>query len=142
MSGNRSFVDSNVLVYAHDATAGDKRDRAHALLAELWESREGCLSVQVLQEFFVTVTRKIPKPLDTDSAAQAIADFSRWRVHSPDASDVLGAIDIHRRQKISFWDGMIVRSAARLGCAKLYSEDLSPGQDYEGVEVRNPFAMT
>ena len=60
MSGNRQFVDTNVLVYAHDVTAGDKHSRARALVEELWDTREGCLSVQVLQEFFVTTTRKIP----------------------------------------------------------------------------------
>src|ERR1019366_4238873 len=72
MSGNRSFVDTNILVYAHDETAGEKHHRARFLLAELWESGDGCLSVQVLQEFFVTVTRKVPKPLDALSAAAII----------------------------------------------------------------------
>lgn len=139
MSDNRSFVDTNILVYAYDETAGDKRDRARFLLAELWESGEGCLSVQVLQEFFVTVTRKVPKPLDAVSAAAVIADLSHWRVHSPGSDDVLSAIDSHRRQDISFWDAMIVCSAASLGCGILYSEDLNPGQHYEGVRVRNPF---
>ncbi len=139
MSDNRSFVDTNILVYAYDETAGQKRDRARFLLAELWESGEGCLSVQVLQEFFVTVTRKVPKPLDAASAAAIIADLSHWRVHSPGADDVLSAIDSHRSQDISFWDAMIVCSAASLGCGILYSEDLNPGQQYEGVRVRNPF---
>jgi predicted nucleic acid-binding protein len=139
MSGNLRFVDTNIVVYAHDQTAGDKRDRARSLLAELWESGEGCLSVQVLQEFFVTVTRKVPKPLDAPSAAAIIADLSHWHVHSPGPEDVLSAIDSHRRQGISFWDAMIVCSAASLGCTTLYSEDLHPGQQYEGVRVRNPF---
>jgi predicted nucleic acid-binding protein len=139
MSDNRSFVDTNILVYAHDATAGQKRERARALLTELWASGEGCLSVQVLQEFFVTVTRKVPKPLDAASAAAIIADLSHWRVHSPRSDDVLSAIDSHRSQDISFWDAMIVCSAASLGCGTLYSEDLNPGQQYEGVRVRNPF---
>jgi predicted nucleic acid-binding protein len=139
MSDNRSFVDTNILVYAHDATAGQKRERARALLTELWASGEGCLSVQVLQEFFVTVTRKVPKPLDAASAAAIVADLSHWRVHSPRSDDVLSAIGSHRRQDISFWDAMIVCSAASLGCGTLYSEDLNPGQQYEGVRVRNPF---
>jgi predicted nucleic acid-binding protein len=139
MSDDRSFVDTNILVYAHDETAGEKRDRARSLLAELWESGAGCLSVQVLQEFFVTVTRKVPKPLDAASAAEIIADLSHWRVHSPGPDDVLSAIDSHRRQDISFRDSMIVCSAASLGCGIMYSEDLNAGQDYEGVRVRNPF---
>jgi predicted nucleic acid-binding protein len=139
MNDSRSFVDTNIVVYAYDATAGDKRDRARSLLADLWESGEGCLSVQVLQEFFVTATRKVPKPLDPASAAGIIADLSRWRVHAPGPDDVLTAIDAHRGQDISFWDAMIVCSAATLGCRILYSEDLNPGQQYEGVQVRNPF---
>src|SRR6266702_8650582 len=75
MSGNRKFVDTNVLVYAHDVTAGDKHGRARALVEELWETRQGCLSVQVLQEFFVTTTRKIPKPLD---APQPLGSSTIW----------------------------------------------------------------
>jgi predicted nucleic acid-binding protein len=139
MSGNRKFVDTNVLVYAHDVTAGDKRDRARALLEELWDTREGCLSVQVLQEFFVTTTRKIPKPLDASAAGQIINDLGRWHVHAPAAPDVLAAIDIHRRTGASFWDAMILRSAQELACPILYSEDLNPGQAYAGVRVSNPF---
>lgn len=140
MSGNRKFVDTNVLVYAHDLTAGDKHDRARALLEELWHTREGCLSVQVLQEFLVTTTRKIPKPLDTSAAAQIIADLASWHVHAPAAPDVLAAIDIHRQTGASFWDSMILRSAQELGCPTVYSEDLNAGQAYAGVRVSNPFA--
>jgi predicted nucleic acid-binding protein len=138
MSGNRAFVDTNVLVYAHDVTAGDKHRRACALLEELWDSREGCLSVQVLQEFFVTTTRKIPKPLEAPAAAQIIKDLALWHVHAPAASDVLAAINIHQRTGTSFWDAMIIRSAQELGCQTLYSEDLNPGQAYAGVRVSNP----
>lgn len=140
MSDSRSFVDTNVLVYAYDGTSGAKRERARRLLVELWESGQGCVSVQVLQEFFVNVTRKVAKPLDAHAAAAIIADLSRWHVHSPTAQDVLAAIELHQRQMTSFWDSMILRSAASLGCRTLYSEDLNPGQDYGGVRVHNPFA--
>lgn len=139
MSGNRKFVDTNILVYAHDVSAGDKHDRARALLEELWNTREGCLSVQVLQEFFVTTTRKLPKPLDASAAAQIINDLRHWHVHAPTAADVLAAIDIHRRTGASFWDAMILRSAQELGCPTLYSEDLNADQAYAGVRVSNPF---
>ncbi len=139
MSGNRQFVDTNVLVYAYDVTAGDKHTRARTLLEELWGTREGCVSVQVLQEFFVTATRKIPKPLDASAAAQIVGDLAHWHVHAPAASDVLAAIDIHQRTGASFWDAMIVRSAKELGCGTLHSEDLNAGQAYNGVQVRNPF---
>ena len=138
MSGNRRFVDTNILVYAHDDSAGVKRDQARALVEQLWESRDGCLSVQVLQEFFVSVTRKIAKPLDAETAKEIIADLSRWHVHVPASGDVLGAIGIHQRTGISFWDAMIVRSAAEMGCDVLYSEDLNTGQEDSGVLAENP----
>ena len=139
MSGSRQFVDTNILVYAHDVTAGDKHAVARALVEELWEARDGCLSVQVLQEFFVTTTRKIPKPLDLPAAAQIIEDLTHWHVHTPAAADVLAAIDIHQRMGTSFWDAMILRSAKELECQILYSEDLNSGQEYDGVLLRNPF---
>jgi predicted nucleic acid-binding protein len=142
MSGSRSFVDTNVLVYAHDATAGVKREQARALVTELWDTGEGCLSVQVLQEFFVNVTRTVAMPLDVDSAITVITDLSHWHLHAPGAEDVLAAVDIHRSAQVSFWDAMILRSADELGCEFLYSEDLNPGQRFGGVEVRNPFAAT
>ena len=140
MTGNRQFVDTNVFVYAYDVTAGDKHSRARGLVEELWDSREGCLSVQVLQEFFVTTTRKIPKPLDTAAASRIIDDLAYWHVHAPAAADVLAAADIHRRTGASFWNAMVLRSAKELGCQTLHSEDLNAGQSYEGVQVRNPFA--
>lgn len=140
MSGSRSFVDTNVLVYAHDATAGSKRDRARELVAELWDTGEGCLSVQVLQEFFVNVTRKVAKPLGVEAAITIISDLAHWHLHAPGAQDVLAAAELHRDAQVSFWDAMILRSAEELGCALLYSEDLNPGQRFNGVVVRNPFA--
>jgi len=134
------FVDSNVLIYAYDVTAGVKHEQAKALVAGLWESRYGCLSSQVLQEFYVTVTRKVARPLAADVAAEVVADLAAWRGHAPIVEDVNQAIAIHRRYAISFWDAMIIRSAAQLGCAMLWSEDLNGGQVYEGVRVINPFA--
>jgi predicted nucleic acid-binding protein len=136
----RAFVDSNILLYAHDGSAGAKRDVARDLMESLWYRGGGYLSVQVLQEFFVNVTRKLERPLDIGEARQIVEDLSYWRVHRPGARDVLAAIDIHSRSEISFWDAMIVRSAAAQGCEVLYSEDLNSGQTYEGVKVVNPFA--
>ena len=136
----REFVDSNVVVYAHDSSAGAKAERARSLIQELWSSGRGCLSVQVLQEFFVTVTRKVPQPLESGRAGQVVADLARWRVHAPQPEDVLEAIEIHRRRRISLWDALIVQSALQLGCAVVWSEDLSPGRVHPGVLVKNPFA--
>ncbi len=88
---------------------------------------------------FVSVTRKIPKPLDTAAAKEIIADLSRWYVHVPAADDVLGAIGLHQRTGISFWDAMMVRSAVEIGCGVIYSEDLNHGQLYDRAHVENPF---
>ena len=135
----RIFVDSNVLVYAYDTSAGHKRERAVAVLDELWRDRRGALSIQALQEFFVTVTSKLPRPIAVADARRIIVNLGRWRMHEPDVEDVTQAIDIHRDYEISFWDAMIVRSAAELGCDVLLSEDLNAGQTYRGVRVSNPF---
>jgi predicted nucleic acid-binding protein len=140
MVGSRQFVDTSVLVYAHEVTAGAKHGRARALVEELGETRRGCLSVQVLQEFFVTSTRKIPRPLEAPAAARIINDLAHWHVHALAAADVLAVIDIHRQTGASFWNAMILCSAKELDCEILHSEDLNPGQEYEGVQVRNPFS--
>jgi len=133
------FVDTNILVYAYDLSQGDKHEKAKALLLSLWETGLGCLSIQVLQEFFVSVTRKSKHPLSVEQAAQVIQDFSDWKVHRPGVKDVVAAIDLHRSHQVSFWDAMILQSARQSGCSLLWSEDLSTGQDYAGVKVVNPF---
>lgn len=134
----RRFVDSNLFVYAYDESAGPKREIARDLIAGLWESRSGCASVQVLQELFVNLTRKVPRPLSAREAASLVEDFSLWTVHSPGPRDVLSAIELHERAGVSFWDAMILTSARTLGCRILYSEDLNAGQSYDGVRVVNP----
>jgi predicted nucleic acid-binding protein len=133
------FVDSNILVYAFDHAAGRKSTLARRHVVDLWQRGTGCISIQVLQEFFVSVTAKISKPLSPRQASREIAYLSRWRVHRPWASDVLSAIDLQDRLRISFWDAMILQSAHSLGCEVLWTEDLSHGQTYAGVTVRNPF---
>lgn len=144
MSEGRSrglqFVDTNILVYAHDASAGAKRQVAARLLENLWNSRRGCVSIQVLQEFFVVVTSRTHPPLPRPRAREIVAAYHAWFVHSPTVADVERAIDIHERHGISFWDAMIVASASRLDCETLWSEDLGHGQAYEGVIVKSPFA--
>jgi predicted nucleic acid-binding protein len=82
----------------------------------------------------------VPQPLEIDEARALVAELSQWDVHSPGSDDVLEAIDLHRRQSVSFWDSMIIRSAAKLGCVKLFSEDLTDGEKYDGVTVHNPFS--
>jgi predicted nucleic acid-binding protein len=133
------FVDTNVLVYAHDKSAGRRHDVAKKLVRRLWESGRGGPSVQVLQEFYVTVTKKTRRPLDPEEARQVLHDLALWRTFTPEAADVLGAIDLARKHDVSFWDAMILRSAGQLGCDIVWSEDLNPEQTYDGVRVVKPF---
>jgi len=133
------FVDTNILIYAHDHSAGTKHILARDLIRALWQSGEGCLSVQVLQEFYVNVTQKVAKPLTPDVAAQIIADLAVWQVHRPGVEDVLDAIRLQDRYQTSFWDAMIIASAIQLGCLTIWSEDLNTGQVYDTVTVTSPF---
>ncbi len=133
------FVATNILVYAFDHSAGRKHQIASQLVRECWENESGCLSIQVLQEFYVTVTCKITNPIDPVIARQIISDLAEWRMQSPDASDVLQAIDYQQNYHLSFWDAMILQSAVRLGCAQLWTEDMNHGQSFGPVRVINPF---
>ncbi len=134
----RAFVDTNVLIYLHDTTAGFKQEVAKKLMDELWRSGEGALSVQVLQEFYVNGTKKLGMP--SEAAEAQMARLLVWAVHTPTPQDVLGAVRLHRAQQLSFWDAMIVTSAGRLGCEVVWSEDLNAEQQVAGVRVQNPFA--
>ena len=136
----REFVDANVLVYAFDSSAAAKQAAAAQLLERLWGSGTGCLSVQVLQEFFVTVTQKVARPLSTDEAADRVRELATWKVYAPASDDVLAAIALHKQAQINFWDAMIVHAAAELGCHALWTEDLSDKQVLRGVRIRDPFA--
>ena len=136
----REFVDANVLVYAFDSSAARKQQAAQQLLERLWEGGTGCLSVQVLHEFFVTVTKKVPKPLPLDDAKARIREFAAWTVFAPTAEDILTAIDLHAQVKIGFWDAMVVLAAAESECEVLWTEDLNDGQMLRGVRIQNPFA--
>lgn len=136
---NLQFVDTNILVYAHDISAREKHEKAKLLVHDLWESRKGCLSIQVLQEFFVTITKKVPCPINLSDAASIISDLGQWKVHAPGTDDILEAISIQKHYGLSFWDSLIINSACSLNCNVLWSEDLGNGQTYEGVRVINPF---
>lgn len=133
------FVDTNVILYAYDSSAGGRHERAALLVGDLGAQRRGAVSVQVLQEFYVNATRKIARPLEHGPALTRLRMLSRWPVHVPQAADVIAAAELADSSRLSFWDAMIVRSAAEFGCRILWSEDLNPGQEIAGVEVRNPF---
>src|SRR5258708_640086 len=132
------FVDSNILIYAHDADAGRKRDRAVARLRELWESGTGRMSVQVLQEFYVNVTRKIATPVAQSIARETINSYGAWVREPTTPATVTRAIDIAALAQIAFWDALIVASAEQVGATTLYSEDLGAGQTIAGVAIVNP----
>jgi predicted nucleic acid-binding protein len=138
--GGREFVDTNVLVYAFDTSAGLKQTAAVRLLERLWREGGGCLSVQVLQEFFVIATRKVARPLSIDEATERVREFARWRVFAPAGEDILDAIAIQKQMQIGFWDAMVVLAARESGCQVLWTEDLNNGQRFGGIRVRNPFA--
>ena len=139
MSGDKVFVDTNILVYAYDASAGPRQLGARQIVADLWNSGLGVLSTQVLQEFFVTVTQKLPKPLDLPRAREIVSDLLKWETITIDGDTILDAIDIHRDQGISFWDSLIIAAAGSAGCTLLYSEDLSSGRVIGRVTIQNPF---
>lgn len=136
---NGNFIDTNLLIYAYDSSAGHKHTVSTQLIEQCWEDQNGCLSMQVLQEFYVTITRKIARPLDYQTARQIVADLAHWRLHIPEVSDLLQTIDYQQNYQLSFWDAMIVQSATRLRCSRLFSEDLNDGQTYGDVQVINPF---
>lgn len=136
---DRQFIDTNILIYAYDGSTAAKHERARALLEQLWETGAGSLSIQVLQEFYVNITRKVPQPLALETARQIVADLSIWPIHSPTAQDVIVASQLQERYGLSFWDAMIIVSASQLECDSLLSEDLSTGQVYDVVRVINPF---
>ena len=134
------FVDTNILIYAHDRDAGVKHDTAKGILIELWNERSGCLSIQVLQEFCVNVTKKIPHPLSTSVAREIIRTYLPWIKTDADGEMVIRASEIADAWQTSFWDGMIVAAAERSGASELLTEDLQNGQRIAGLLVTNPFA--
>ncbi len=139
MNGEAVFVDTNVLVYAYDADAGDKHEAARARLEGLWESGSGVISTQVLQEFYVTVTRKLPRPLPRQTAREIVATYAAWPVQHPGVEDVLSASRLEELHQLSFWDALVVTSALRAGARELLTEDLGDGQRFDGLVVVNPF---
>lgn len=131
------FVDTNILIYAHDGRAGAKHQAASTLLIRLFEQSSGALSVQVLSEFYAAATKKLG--MKSQEAEEVIRDLGGWTIHRPGHADLLKACTLHRRYKIAWWDALIITSAAELGCSVLWTEDLSHGQRYGEVRVQNPF---
>jgi predicted nucleic acid-binding protein len=134
----KCFVDTNILMYAHDTAAGEKHERARALVEELWRARTGVVSTQVLQELIVNLRRKAARPLDPAAAREVVVDYLAWQVVVNSGESILHALDLEQQHRISFWDALIVHAADVSGASVLYSEDLSHGQRYGAVTVVNP----
>ena len=135
---DRYFVDTNILMYAHDTSAGAKHERAKSLVETLWRDRTGVVSTQVLQELSVNLRRKVGRPLDVKTTREIITDYLTWQVVVNGGESILEALDLEARYRISFWDALVVQAAQASGAEVLYSEDLSDGQMYGSVRVVNP----
>ena len=135
---DKYFVDTNILMYAHDTSAGEKHERAKALVEELWRDRTGVLSTQVLQELSVNLRKKARRPLDARATREIVADYLTWQVVVNGGESILEAFELEARYQISFWDALVVQAAVASGAEVLYSEDLSDGQAYGAVRVVNP----
>jgi predicted nucleic acid-binding protein len=131
------FVDTNILIYAHDRAAGVKHERARQLVERLWTSGEGVLSTQVLQELCVNLRRKVARPLPLEEIRQLVQDYLSWEVVVNAPESAIDALEIEVRYKISFWDALVLQAAETSGAAILYSEDLAAGR-YGSVQVVNP----
>ncbi len=136
---DKTFIDTNVLIYAHDVDAKSKHETAKRVLRELWSKHDGVLSTQVLQEFYVNVTRKIPQPLSKESARLVVSTYIIWCVETTHA-EISTAFRIEDEYRIGFWDALIVVSALKSGASRILSEDLNAGQTMAGMRIENPFA--
>jgi predicted nucleic acid-binding protein len=134
----KTFIDTNVLIYAHDVDAGAKHQTAKTVLRDLWSERTGLLSVQVLQEFYVNVTRKISSPLPKDLARLVVNSYVIWCAETSPA-EIASAFRIEDESRIGFWDALIVSSALNNGATRILSEDLNAGQRIAGILIENPF---
>ncbi len=136
---DKTFIDTNVLIYAHDIDAGAKHQVAKAVLQKLWNEKTGLLSAQVLQEFYVNVTRKILTPLSKDLARRVVSSYSIWCMETT-PTEILSAFRIEDESGIGFWDAMIVSAASKSDARLILSEDLNTGQRVAGILIENPFA--
>ncbi len=135
---DKYFVDTNILLCAHDRSAGVKRDRARQLLEHLWTTGQGVLSTQVLQELCVNLQRKVKPPLPLNEIRWLVQDYLSWEIVVNGPESAVHALEIEARYKISFWDALVLQAAESAGAAILYSEDLAPDQKYGAIRVVNP----
>jgi|SRR5579884_3564382 predicted nucleic acid-binding protein len=136
---DKRFVDTNILIYAHDHSCGTKHEQARALVSQFWEAGNAVISTQVLQELYICLRRKVATPLSAAEVEQILRDYFAWEVVLNTRQSILDAITIETRHRVSFWDGLILQAAKRAGARIVYSEDLSHGQMYDRITVINPF---
>ena len=136
---DRIFVDTNILIYAHDMDAGAKHDVAISIIEKIWEEKTGIISTQVIQEFYVNVTRKIPNPITPVLARGIILNYFSWHLEAIEPNTILLASEIEERHVLSFWDSLIIATASQSNAEKILTEDLNHGQVIEGVLIENPF---
>lgn len=136
---DKTFVDTNVLIYAYDVDAKAKHELAKIALRDLWIQRTGVLSMQVLQEFYVNSTRKISRPLPRTAAQSIVSTYSRWCIETTPA-EIAAAFRVEQESRISFWGALIIASAVKAGAARIFSEDLNAKQIIAGIRIENPLA--
>lgn len=138
---DKIFLDTNIIVYAHDRSSGKKNTIAMEIMEYLWEGKKGVISVQVMQEFYVCVTTKILKPLPLKVAGKILEYLLSWDLIINDEYITIKAINLQEKYRFSFWDSLIVQSAIQSQAYTLFSEDLSDGQIIENVKIVNPFVQ-
>ena len=137
MSDSHVFVDTNILVYAHDLDAREKRETAKQKVEMLWQAvYPPAISIQVLQELYVNLNKK---KIAIETAQELVVGYLCWEVIENSVELFKQSLDIQRRYKLSFWDSMIIAAAIKARAKEIWSEDLSHGQIFDGVEVVNPF---
>ncbi|WP_194834023.1 PIN domain-containing protein [Nocardia sp. XZ_19_369] len=135
----RTFIDTNILIYAHDIEAGERHRIARDVLADLWRRGVGLLSTQVLQEFYNVATRKLTPRMSPAKARRVIATYSEWCARDTDPLVIMNASFLAETHMVSWWDALIIEAASWSGAKYLLSEDLQHGRSFLGLEVRNPF---
>jgi predicted nucleic acid-binding protein len=133
------FLDTNILVYAYDIEEETKHQKAKEILIDCWDNHSGTISTQVLQEFYVTVTRKLSKKLPAHEARAIIKDFLPWPIYQIEPANVVAASELGEKYGYSFWDSLIITAAQNTDAEILYSEDLQDGQQLNGLRIVNPF---
>ena len=136
---DKVFLDTNILIYAHDIDAGEKHEISLEIVKNLWETKTGVLSNQVLQEFYINVTKKIPRRLTPLETRDIIRSYVCWNIKEITPMSIIRASEIEEKNSISFWDALVVVAAYEAGVIKILTEDMNSGQLIEGVLIENPF---